>query len=314
MSSAERGHAPVLVHEIVAALAPSPGETLVDCTAGLGGHAAALAPALAPAGRIRLFDVDPANLARAGEAVRAAARGNDVVDVPSNFELVEPVLERRNERADLVLADLGIASSQLDDPARGFSFVRDGPLDMRLDPALGGTAADLVNALPERRLADLLFELGEEPMARRIAARIVEERSVAPLRTTEDLVRVVREAYGARARASRMHPATKTFMALRIAVNDELGALARLLESIERGARAAADGAPGWLAPGARVAVVSFHSLEDRLVKRSFRGLAREGAARELWKRPVEAGAEEVERNPRARSAKLRVLRLIGRC
>lgn len=307
-------HLPVLVDEVVQGLAPRPGETYVDCTAGLGGHARAIASAIGRSGRVVLIDTDPANVERAAAHVRTLDDAPTVVARQGNFALVEALLAGERVRADMVLADLGMASNQLDDPSRGFSFAADGPLDMRLDPTLPATAADVVNTLAPRELAEVIFRFGEEPFARRIAARIAVARESAPITTTGRLAEIVREAYGARAHTSRVHPATRTFMALRIRVNDELGALDRLLDAIERGARAAAAGSPAWLSEKCRVAIISFHSLEDRKVKRSFRGLAREGLANEAWKRPVEAGEEERRRNPRARSAKLRLLRLDGRC
>jgi len=307
-------HAPVLVAEVLEGLAPRSGETVVDCTAGLGGHASAMARCVGPAGRVVLIDADSGNLSVAADRVRAIEGAPEVIPIQGNFSMVEALLARIGARADLVLADLGVSSNQLDEPARGLSFLRDGPLDMRLDPHLGATAADLVNALPRDRLADLIFRFGEEPFARRIAARIVEARAASLIGTTAALASLVREAYGSRARTSRMHPATRTFMALRIAVNDELGSLERLLEAVERGAASAAAGDPAWIAAGARVAIISFHSLEDRLVKQRFRELDRRGVAEVVWKHPRTATDEESKRNPRARSAKLRLLRLVGRC
>jgi len=326
---AARGHVPVLLAETISALALQPGEMFIDCTAGLGGHAAAIAPMLGRDGRMLLIDADPANLERAAAhvrervappaaatepALRIGADALQVVAKHANFSMIEAIVQREGLVADGVLADLGVASSQLDDPVRGLSFTTDGPLDMRLDPTLVGTASHLVNDLPERALADLIFRYGEDPFARRIAARIVTERTQARIESTLRLAEVVRDAYGSRAQASRMHPATRTFMALRIAVNDELGALERLLEAIERGASAAATSALTWLAPGCRIGIISFHSLEDRMVKRAFRELARRGLASDLTKRPIEASEDECQRNPRSRSAKLRVLRLVGRC
>ena len=315
--SAERGrHLPVLLDEVLGALDPKPGETLVDCTAGLGGHAAAIATRLGPTGQVLLVDVDPANLAPATDSVRLRSGAPQVRSVAANFASVEAITAREGLRADLLLADLGFSSNQMADPLRGLSFAADAPLDMRLDPSLSGTAADLVAALPERSLADLIFELGEEPLARRIAKRLVEARRTEAITTTAQLARLVREAYGSRAASSRMNPATRTFMALRIAVNDELGALERLLDSIERGAADAASDRESWLSPACRVAIISFHSLEDRLVKRRFRAIAKslETRGAETSRKPVEASEEESRGNPRSRSAKLRILRLRGRC
>ncbi|MFO0895655.1 MAG: 16S rRNA (cytosine(1402)-N(4))-methyltransferase RsmH [Phycisphaerales bacterium] len=316
MSAApETGHVPVLAEKVVAGLAPVAGETFVDCTAGLGGHAALLAARVGPGGRVILLDVDRGNLERAEARLRSLPGGPAVEAVHANFSSVGEVLRARGITAHMVLADLGFSSTQMDDPERGFSFQRPGPLDMRLDPGLVGTAADLVNALPEARLADLIHSLGEEPFARRIARTLVAARQRSPIRTTTELADLVRKAYGARAETSRMHPATRTFMALRIAVNGELAALERLLDSVGEAARAVAEGRPAWLAPAARVGIISFHSLEDRMVKQAFAGLPagagrRSGGSRE----PLTASEEEVRANPRARSAKLRFLTLIGRC
>ncbi len=214
-------------------------------------------------------------------------------------------------KADVVLADLGFSSTQMDDPGRGFSFMADGPLDMRLDPTSGATAAELLRSLPERELVELLFRVGEEPMARRIARKVVEFRGREPIESTAQLARLVREAYGPRAHSSRLHPATRTFMALRIAVNDELGALRSLLQSVRLGAEAAGHEADdGWLRGGARVGIISFHSLEDRLVKHSFVDMARDGLVEVRTRKPVVSSDEESAENPRARSAKLRVVRV----
>jgi 16S rRNA (cytosine1402-N4)-methyltransferase len=207
-----------------------------------------------------------------------------------------------------VLADLGFASTQMDDPARGFSFQADGPLDMRLDPTRGESAADLLARIREPELADAIFELGEDPFSRRIARTIVERRTRAPLRTTQELASAVVAAYGARARDSRMHPATRTFMALRILVNDELGALRTLLAALEQGGREAAAGS-GWLRPGCRAGIISFHSLEDRLVKHAMADWERAGLGERVTRKPAEASDVELATNRRARSAKFRVFR-----
>jgi 16S rRNA (cytosine1402-N4)-methyltransferase len=212
--------------------------------------------------------------------------------------------------ADVVVADLGFSSNQMENPARGFSFRGEGPLDMRLDPGQRTTAADIIARSSEKELADLIFHLGEEPLARRIAGKLAHARKERPIDTTGALAALVREAYGPRARASRMDPATRTFMALRIAVNNELGALESLLRSIERGAEQVTQGSTGWLNAGARIGIVSFHSLEDRMVKRVFANLIKGEQAERITKKPVTAGEEEMAANPRARSAKLRVIRI----
>ena len=329
------GHVPVLLREVVALLSPQPGETVVDCTAGLGGHAAALAPCVGPTGRIVLNDLDPTNLARAGAVVRSAPDAPSVTTVRGNFAELPRRLVELGLAADAVLLDLGFASSQMDDASRGFSFMRDGPLDMRLDPDAPVTAARLVNTLPEGELAEILRDFGEERQARRIASKLVAERALAPIETTGRLAKVVSDALGGSGRAhsrpsgpspggppggppgrpsGRIHPATRTFQALRIAVNDELGALRSLLESVTRVASGPGI-APGgsWLARsgrGVRIVVISFHSLEDRLVKHAFAELVHRGLGEHLAKHPVAPSPDEQRLNPRSRSAKLRAVRL----
>jgi 16S rRNA (cytosine1402-N4)-methyltransferase len=273
-------------------LAPRPGETWVDCTVGGGGHAALIAAAVRPGGRVIGLDQDPGMLAAAAPRLD----GFPVVLVPANFDQLHEVLAGRGiETVDGVFADLGFGSDQVDDPARGLSFKADGPLDMRLNPTAGESAADLVNTLSEGALADVIFEFGEERHSRRVARRIVERRQTKRFETTTDLADVVRRAVP---RSGGIDPATRTFQALRIAVNDELGALDRLLAAL-----------PGVVKPGGRVGVISFHSLEDRRVKVAFK---RAEVWRPATKKPVEAGDAEVAANPRARSAKLRVAERIG--
>ena len=301
------GHLPVLLDTVLDLLSPRPGETAVDLTAGRGGHAEALARRVAPGGRILLCDLDAGNLAFASERVRAVA-GTELASTHGSFARADREATRLGWRADAVLADLGFASTQMDDPARGFSFQADGPLDMRLDPTRGESAADLVARIREPELADAIFELGEDPFSRRIARTIVERRTRAPLRTTQELASAVVAAYGARARDSRMHPATRTFMALRILVNDELGALRTLLAALEQGGREAAAGS-GWLRPGCRAGIISFHSLEDRLVKHAMADWERAGLGERVTRKPAEASDVELATNRRARSAKFRVFR-----
>jgi len=301
------GHLPVLLDTVLDLLSPRPGETAVDLTAGRGGHAEALARRVAPGGRILLCDLDAGNLAFASERVRAVA-GTELASTHGSFARADREATRLGWRADAVLADLGFASTQMDDPARGFSFQADGPLDMRLDPTRGESAADLVARIREPELADAIFELGEDPFSRRIARTIVERRTRAPLRTTQELASAVVAAYGARARDSRMHPATRTFMALRILVNDELGALRTLLAALEQGGREAAA-CSGWLRPGCRAGIISFHSLEDRLVKHAMADWERAGLGERVTRKPAEASDVELATNRRARSAKFRVFR-----
>jgi len=263
----------------------------VDGTVGLGGHAAAILRASAPDGRLLGLDRDGETLARAKEALapfgeRARLEQGDFREIPRRLG---------SERASGILVDLGISSAQLDDPERGFSFQADGPLDMRMDRERGETAADFVNRLPERDLADLIYQYGEERASRRIARAIVAARDREPIRTTRALAEIVRRA-SPRSGRPGLHPATRTFQALRIHVNRELEGLGPALEAAAR-----------CLAPQGRLAVIAFHSLEDREAKTTLRALAREGF-RLLTKKPIRPGEDEVRRNPRARSARLRVL------
>jgi 16S rRNA (cytosine1402-N4)-methyltransferase len=222
-------------------------------------------------------------------------------------------MESRGLTADVVLADLGFASPQVDDASRGLSFMRDGPLDMRLDPTAPVTAAELVATMSESELADMLRDYGEEPAARAIAQKLVSARRASPILTTSRLAEIVRSAVHRPRTPGRrpIDPATKTFQALRIAVNDELGSLNALLAAVRRGAaRAAAGPAAAWLRPGARVGIISFHSLEDRPVKQAFAGLVEAGLADDLSRGHVGPADMETESNPRSRSAKLRVVRI----
>lgn len=304
------GHVPVLLDEVLAALDPRPGETYADCTAGLGGHAAAVAERLGPGGTVVLNDLDPQNLARAGERVRAVG-GPRVVEVRGNFADLPRAMGERGLRADGVLADLGFASTQVDDPGRGLSFKKDGPLDMRLGPDLPMTAAELVGTLPEGELADLIKRFGEERHARAVARKVVAARQESPIETTRQLAEIVRSAIPrARGPGPQIDGATRTFQALRIAVNDELGSLESWLGAVARAAARPSE--DGWLAPGARVAVIAFHSLEDRPVKRALAGLVERGLAEHVERGVIRAGEDEVAGNPRARSAKLRAVRLVG--
>jgi 16S rRNA (cytosine1402-N4)-methyltransferase len=305
-------HIPVLLAEVLDLLDPQPGATFVDGTAGLGGHAAAVAARLGPEGRVVLNDLDPGNLERAGERVQTAVPGIEVALLHGSFASLPAELEERGIRADGFLADLGFASNQVDDPERGLSFKADGPLDMRLDPTRGETAADLVNRLEERELADLIFRYGEERLSRRIAQKLVETRPDGPILTTNRLADIVRSAYpAAMKRKSRIDPATRTFQALRIAVNGELDHLDRLLGAVGQGAQAAAAGRGAWLACGARVGIIAFHSLEDRPVKQGFNDLASRDLVDRLTRKPIVAGDAEASTNPRARSAKLRGVRVV---
>lgn len=313
-------HLPVLLREVLELLDPKAGETAVDCTAGLGGHASAIAERLGPTGTLVLFDLDPSNLASANERVRAMANPPRTIPVHASFHEAGRRLLELGLRADVLLADLGFSSNQVDSPERGLAFKREGPLDMRLDPTSPITASELVNTLSTRELARILKEFGEERFAGSIAENIVRARENEPITTTSRLAEIARGVVASKQPYSHgsIDGATRTFQALRIAVNDELGRLGSLLESIERGSRAVAKEAAGnagsqgasWLATGARVGVIAFHSLEDRPVKRCFGSLVEEGLAVGLTRKPVEAGQDEVAVNPRSRSAKLRVCRI----
>jgi 16S rRNA (cytosine1402-N4)-methyltransferase len=286
----ESQHVPVLAAEVVRLLEPRPGQTIVDATIGAGGHARLLARQLAPGGRLVGFDQDPRML-QIAQAQAWPESGLEITLVRGNFDRLRDVLnEMRIEAVDAVLADLGFASDQMGDPSRGLSFQAEGPLDMRLGPDAADSAADLLAELSERDLADVFWHYGEERFSRRIARRIVDTRKREPIRTTTQLAELVRRCVP---RSGKIDPATRVFQALRIAVNDELGALDRLLDQL-----------PACLKPGGRAAIISFHSLEDRRVKQAFRNQER---WQPITKKPVTASEEEMESNPRARSAKLRV-------
>lgn len=293
-SAAAFEHVPVLAEALLAGLAPLAGllverpggGTLIDCTLGGGGHSGLLLQAH-PGLRVVGLDQDPS--ARAAAAERLAPFADRVAIVATNFADFTPA-----EPAVAVLADLGVSSPQLDVAERGFSFRLPGPLDMRMNPERGETAGELLDRLEESELADLIYAYGEERLSRRIARRIKEQGPWAS-RTTAELAYGVAGCYPPAARRGRIHPATRTFQALRIAVNDELGVLDRLLQK-----------APDWLVPGGLLAIISFHSLEDRRVKTAF--LADERLER-LTRKAIQASPEEAEANPRSRSARLRIAR-----
>ncbi len=268
----------------------------MDGTVGMGGHAERILETGSAETRLFGVDRDPEAIRRAGN--RLARFGERVVLRHGSFRDIAPLAaEAGISRAVAILLDLGLSSYQLDESDRGFSFSRDETLDMRFDPTRGRTAADLVNSLAPDELARILFEYGEERHARRIARRIDERRRRAPLRTTADLVQAVKEAVPRAAWPRRLHVATHTFQAVRMAVNEEPEALTEALPD-----------AASLLEPGARLGVISFHSGEDRIVKRSFRALQASGEYTELQPSPIQPGRDEVKDNPRARSAKLRVL------
>lgn len=309
--SSDYGHQPVLLREVLAYLDPQPGGLFIDGTLGAGGHAAAVLAATAPTGRLLGFDRDPSALAFAAQ--RLAPFGERFIGVGRSYADMDRVARDRGfQPVDGILLDLGLSSRQLEDGNRGFSFLKDGPLDMRFDPRTGETAADLINNLSAEELADIFRRYGEESHSRRIARLIVNNR---PLHTTTDLAQLIEGELGRRGRPGR-HPATKVFQALRIAVNSEL-------DEVERGLRAAV----ALLRPEGRLAVISFHSLEDRLVKHFFRDAARDcvcppeqpvctcgarPALRLVTRKAIQATAEEISANPRSRSARLRVAAKIG--
>jgi len=303
------GHVPIMVPEILDLLSPNEGETAVDLTIGRGGHALALASRLGERGTFVGFDLDRDNLEFARRRIESdvpASRRPACSMHHANFARAPEILTETKQSADVVFADLGFASNQMDDPTRGFSFKDQGALDMRLDPDAYVTAAEIVNRSSERELANLIDRYGEEPLSRKIARTIVAERRVHPIETTLQLAEAVRQAYGKRAAYSRMHPATRTFMALRIAVNNELGNLEELCDAIAR----AANG-DGWIHAGARIGFLTFHSLEDRIVKRMIQSLSTDGLIEKLTRKLRTAGEIERQANPRSRSAKLRVFRVV---
>jgi len=281
-------HKPVLLKEVLEFLDPHSGGKFIDATLGAGGHTLAILDRTAPDGRVLALDQDESAIALARANLQSF--GSRLETVKSNFRNVAEVAEEFGfVGADGVLADIGVSSMMLDDAARGFSFLREGPLDMRMDREQKLTAAGVLNTYGEKEIADILFTLAEERRSRPIARAIVRSR---PLHTTFDLVRAVERVTGA-PRYGKIHPATRTFQALRIYVNDELAALGSFIDSSMTLVRS-----------GGRLVILTFHSLEDRIVKNKFRNSVTAGKA--LTKKVVTASDEEVRRNPRARSAKLR--------
>jgi 16S rRNA (cytosine1402-N4)-methyltransferase len=304
-------HRPVLLAEVLAVLEPQPGEVAVDCTTGWGGHAVELLRRVGPQGRLIGIDFDPDNLPHARQ--RLEALGFPFTLHQGNFAGLPAVLAAEGiDAVDVLLADLGMSSMQVDDPQRGFSYARDGPLDMRMDRSRGRTAAEVLATISEEELARALRELGDEPEAERIAALLVAARKQRPPATTGELARLLVERRPGQAeRPWRLrpapgkwetHPAARTFQALRILVNRELANLEQLLRVL-----------PGCLRPGGRAAVISFHSGEDRLVKAALRDGLRAGIYEEISPEPVRTAAAERADNPRSRSAKLRWARRSGR-
>jgi len=304
-SSQRPPHQSVLYQEILYYLRPHSPERYIDGTLGAGGHAWGILQAAEPNGELLGLDLDPQALALAGQ--RLAVFNDRATIVQASYTTLLAQMQAIGwENVAGILLDLGVSSMQLDTPDRGFSFQSNGPLDMRFSPQIQASAADLVNTLPEAQLADILFRYGEERLSRRIARAIVQAR---PLQTTHELAEVVRRAVGKQ--SGHLHPATRTFQALRIAVNGELAAIETVLPQAVQA-----------LKPGGRLAVISFHSLEDRIVKHYFRRESRDcicppeqpvctcghvATLVEITRKPVEAGPQEIEQNPRARSARLRV-------
>jgi 16S rRNA (cytosine1402-N4)-methyltransferase len=285
-------HLPVLLEEVMESLRVREGMVVVDCTVGLGGHSAELLRRIGPRGKLIGLDLDEGNLRRASENLNAA----NISLHHSNFAGITKILGM--EKVDAVLADLGVASPQIDDPARGFSYREDGPLDMRMDNTRGQTAAEIVNRMGEEELARSLLELGDEEDAAEIARLVVERRQEKKIETTADLMAIVCEARHftlKRAAGAKLHPAARTFQALRMLVNRELANLQRLLAVI-----------PEIVQSGGRAGIISFHSGEDRIVKRAFKEGLEMGTYSDITRVPIIATEEEIRRNPRSRSAKLR--------
>ncbi|MEO6098513.1 MAG: 16S rRNA (cytosine(1402)-N(4))-methyltransferase RsmH [Fibrobacteria bacterium] len=291
-------HRPICVQEILGILKPKPGDLGLDATLGFGGHAKEILPLIAPGGRLFATDVDPLELPRTEQRLRDIGYGEDVLAVRRmNFAGIDKVHAEAGREFDFVLADLGVSSMQIDNPARGFTFKADGPLDLRLNPGHGQSAAALLKTCTQGELALLLYANADEPHAEDIAALVVSRRG--KIATTLDLADAVRAALQGLPKDVREEETSgslkRTFQALRIAVNDEFGALDRLLASL-----------PACLASGGRVAILSFHSGEDRRVKKSFQAFARDGVYAAVAPDPIRPSAEERRSNPRSASAKLR--------
>ena len=282
--------------EVMDALGLHSGDVYVDGTLGLGGHAALAAELVSPNGKVYGFDWDETMLAEARSRL-SDKRGVEFIFVHRDYRGIGEEMERAGERANGILLDLGLNSAQIDDPSRGIAFREEGPLDMRMDRSQGEPAAALLNRWSPNEIEQVLWEFGDERWARAIARKIVERRKVQPLRTTTDLVDCVLAAIPVGARDKRIHPATRTFQAIRIAVNRELEALDQAIE-----------GAANALKPNGTLVVLSYHSGEDRPVKQAMRKLAGEGF-QELYRKPIVPSEDEIRRNPRSRSAKMRAVR-----
>ncbi|MBU6412479.1 MAG: 16S rRNA (cytosine(1402)-N(4))-methyltransferase RsmH [Planctomycetes bacterium] len=303
VSKRDAPHIPVMMEQVLSVLAPKAGQTIVDCTLGLGGHTGAMLPRVHPGGRLIGIDMDSSNLALAREYLTWVGGKFDLFH--NNFAALPTVLIQagvEDGRVDGILADVGVASTQIDDAARGFSYRRPGPLDMRMDPTRGRPASVLVNTMKQDELEAAFLELGDETDAPQIAKLIVERRAQKPITTTEELTAIVCEARDftlERALGAKLHPAARTFQAIRLLVNRELANLERLLAVL-----------PQSLKPGGVAAIISFHSGEDRLVKQSFRNGLNVGIYSAISEEPLIADEAEIKFNPRSRSAKLRWARL----
>jgi len=304
-STPEGAHRPVMLDEILAALAPQPGEIVVDCTLGFAGHSAELLQRIGPTGRLFAFDLDASNLSPAQEQLSAIAPSFTLTH--GNFAGFPATLAAEGiEGCDCLLADLGMSSMQVDESERGFSFMRDGPLDMRMDPSRGRTAAELLKTMPAEDLASAFRDLGDEPDAERIAEAIVRCRETQPLERTRELTELILKEAPVKVnpnplpgeptvRQQEIRPTARVFQALRILVNRELANLQELLRVL-----------PWCLKPGGRVAILSFHSGEDRLVKAAFREGVRSGVYQSASEEPMRPDYSEKMDNPRSRSAKMR--------
>lgn len=296
-------HTPVLLENVLEVLKPQKGEIFADMTAGYGGHAQALLDAVGPSGHGYLYDKDP----QAILALQEKFKSNSNITI-TQLDFGQLDWQKDVPSVDMILADIGVSSPQIDQPERGFSFMHDGPLDMRMNQDQDFSAYDIVNTYSQKQLADILYEYGEERQSRRIAAAITASARVEPIKTTAQLADIISREIG---KSGRIHPATKSFQALRIAVNDELGSL-----------QSALDKMPQNLSPKGRIAIISFHSLEDRIVKQAFKALCTavrdefgqivsEPLYRAVTKKPI-TGDKLDKSNPRARSAKLRAVEKIN--
>jgi len=287
-------HVPVLLQEVLTYLDCRPGKTIVDATVGTAGHSQAILERITPGGKLIAIDRDKETIEVARQRLKHFSEA--VVFCHGNFSDIDTHLARLNiSGVDGMLFDFGISSFQLKDPSRGLSFQDTGPLDMRLDRTQKLTAGDIVNTWGQEEIAEIIKEFGEERWCKRIASAIVRARQQHPVETTEELEEVVFRAVPARFRHYRIHPATRTFQAIRIAVNSELEAIEQVLRK-----------SIGLLHPGARICAISFHSLEDRIVKHAFRDSARQGLLKVLTRKPVEPSDDEIQKNPSSRSSKLR--------